>query len=144
VMATIKHFNANNRSTTATRSRGGGRAALVIARSLHCGDSRTPSSVAKVASCHVHAIQPRQHGFYAVRAHRQLLMRDPQAGPRLPRPFVMSDYSATPSTLGAANNGLDQEQPGGTFWGPQLGAAVNKRPVAIQTLDDKVRRILRR
>src|SRR3954452_22286378 len=55
----------------------------------------------------------------------------------------MSDYSATPSTLGAANNGLDQEQPGGAFWGPQLVAAVNNGQVAIQTLDDKVRRGLR-
>jgi len=65
------------------------------------------------------------------------------------RGFVMSDYNATPSnTAMAANNGLDQEQPGdqgpGTAnFGAKLVAAVNAGDVPMSRLDDMARRILR-
>src|SRR5690242_3509134 len=65
------------------------------------------------------------------------------------RGFVMSDYNATPAdTAQAANNGLDQEQPGdqgpGTAnFGARLVAAVRAGDVPMSRLDDMARRILR-
>jgi beta-glucosidase len=65
------------------------------------------------------------------------------------RGFVMSDYNATPAdTALAANNGLDQEQPGNqgpgsANFGERLVAAVNDGRVPLSRLDDMVRRQLR-
>lgn len=64
------------------------------------------------------------------------------------RGFIMSDYNATPSTVQAANSGLDQEQPGdqgpGTAnFGERLVAAVEAGQVSMERLDDMARRILR-
>jgi beta-glucosidase len=64
------------------------------------------------------------------------------------RGFVMSDYNATPSTVAAANNGLDQEQPGdqgpgSANFGDRLVAAVQAGDVPMSRLDDMARRILR-
>ncbi|MDW5597128.1 glycoside hydrolase family 3 C-terminal domain-containing protein [Conexibacter stalactiti] len=64
------------------------------------------------------------------------------------RGFVMSDYNATPSTARAANNGLDQEQPGdqgpdSANFGARLVAAVAAGDVSEGRLDDMARRILR-
>jgi beta-glucosidase len=62
--------------------------------------------------------------------------------------FIMSDYNATPSTAQAANNGLDQEQPGdqgpgSANFGARLVAAVNAGQVSMDRLNDMARRILR-
>jgi beta-glucosidase len=64
------------------------------------------------------------------------------------RGFIMSDYNATPSTVAAANAGLDQEQPGdqgpGTAnFGERLVAAVAAGEVSMARLNDMARRILR-
>ncbi|WP_028645468.1 beta-glucosidase H [Nocardioides sp. URHA0020] len=64
------------------------------------------------------------------------------------RGFVMSDYNATPSTVQAANNGLDQEQPGdqgpgSANFGERLVAAVQAGDVSMARLNDMARRILR-
>lgn len=64
------------------------------------------------------------------------------------RGFIMSDYNATPSTVQAANNGLDQEQPGdqgpgSANFGERLVAAVAAGQVSMARLDDMARRILR-
>lgn len=64
------------------------------------------------------------------------------------RGFVMSDYNATPSTVQAANAGLDQEQPGdqgpgSANFGDRLVAAVAAGEVPMSRLDDMTRRILR-
>jgi beta-glucosidase len=64
------------------------------------------------------------------------------------RGFVVSDWGASHSTVGTANNGLDLEMDGanpvGAWWGRgQLLAAVRNGQVAEATVDDKVRRILR-
>lgn len=64
------------------------------------------------------------------------------------RGFIMSDYNATPSTVQAANNGLDQEQPGdqgpgSANFGERLVAAVAAGTVSMERLDDMARRILR-
>ncbi len=64
------------------------------------------------------------------------------------RGFIMSDYNATPSTVQAANNGLDQEQPGDqgpdtAHFNGKLVAAVAAGEVPQARLDDMARRILR-
>src|SRR4051812_44011634 len=65
------------------------------------------------------------------------------------RGFVMSDYNATPThTAMAANNGLDQEQPGdqgpgSANFGAKLVAAVEAGDVPMSRLNDMVRRQLR-
>jgi beta-glucosidase len=56
--------------------------------------------------------------------------------------FVMSDWWATESTVNAANNGLDQEQPNQQFFST-LGGAITAGQVPQSRLDDMVHRILR-
>ncbi len=56
--------------------------------------------------------------------------------------WVMSDYGATQSTIAAANAGLDQEMPAGTFFGDRLEEAIQAGQVSMATLEDKVLRIL--
>ena len=56
--------------------------------------------------------------------------------------FVMSDWWATHSTVNAALNGLDQEQPDNEYFG-SLAQAVASGQVPQSRLDDMVHRILR-
>jgi beta-glucosidase len=57
--------------------------------------------------------------------------------------FVMSDWGATHSTVAAAENGLEQEQPSGAYFGASLKDAVEAGDVPESRLDDMVHRILR-
>src|SRR6185437_1118891 len=56
--------------------------------------------------------------------------------------FVVSDWSATHSTVAAANAGLDLEMPIGLFFGSSLLSAVNEGQVSMDLINDKVSRIL--
>jgi beta-glucosidase len=59
--------------------------------------------------------------------------------------IIMSDWDATHDGISAANNGLDLEMPSGTFMSLQtLGPAIQRGQVSVATIDDKVRRILRK
>ncbi|MBN1894047.1 glycoside hydrolase family 3 C-terminal domain-containing protein [bacterium] len=58
--------------------------------------------------------------------------------------FVMSDWTSVYDAVGAANGGLDLEMPSGKFMNrDSLMTAIESGRVSIQTIDDKVRRILR-
>ncbi|MGO9085153.1 MAG: beta-glucosidase family protein [Terriglobales bacterium] len=57
--------------------------------------------------------------------------------------FVMSDWDATHSTVNAALNGLDQEQPENIYFGSSLEQAVQGGQVPQTRLDNMVHRILR-
>ena len=58
--------------------------------------------------------------------------------------YVVSDWGAAQDTIGNANGGLDCEMPGpARSWGENLVKAVNDGKVKEETVDDKVRRILR-
>ncbi|WP_394835876.1 glycoside hydrolase family 3 C-terminal domain-containing protein [Pendulispora rubella] len=57
--------------------------------------------------------------------------------------WVMSDWFATYSTVASANNGLDQEQPWGLFFGIPLALALGTGEVPLARVDDMVFRILR-
>ncbi|GIH20397.1 beta-glucosidase [Rugosimonospora africana] len=56
--------------------------------------------------------------------------------------FITSDWGATHSTVASANNGLDMEMPGSTYYGGALTSAVSSGQVSQSTVDDHVRRIL--
>lgn len=57
---------------------------------------------------------------------------------------VVSDWTGTRSTIGAANGGLDLEMPGPAFhFGKKLLAAVEAGDVSTATIDDHARRVLR-
>lgn len=57
--------------------------------------------------------------------------------------WVMSDWGATHSTVNSALAGLDQEMPGGRYFGDALKTAVENGDVPMERLDDMVHRILR-
>jgi beta-glucosidase len=58
--------------------------------------------------------------------------------------ILMSDWTSTYDAVGAANGGLDLEMPSGKFLNREkLLPAVQQGLVSVQTIDDKVRRILR-
>jgi len=57
--------------------------------------------------------------------------------------FVLSDWDATHSTVNAAMNGLDQEQPLDIYFGQKLEQAVESGEVPQTRLDNMVHRILR-
>jgi beta-glucosidase len=56
--------------------------------------------------------------------------------------FITSDWGGTHSTVASANNGLDMEMPGSTYYGSALTTAVANGQVSPATIDDHVRRIL--
>jgi beta-glucosidase len=57
--------------------------------------------------------------------------------------FVLSDWDGTHSTVKAALNGLDMEQPGIVYFGDKLKEAVQQNQVPQARLDDMVHRIVR-
>lgn len=58
--------------------------------------------------------------------------------------IIMSDWDATYDGVAAANAGLDLEMPSGKFMNrANLGPAIKEGKVSIDTIDDKVLRILR-
>jgi beta-glucosidase len=58
--------------------------------------------------------------------------------------ILMSDWDATYSTVGAANNGLDLEMPGPRFMNPPaLLAAIHAGEIKESTIDDKLLRLFR-
>ncbi|WP_051367885.1 beta-glucosidase [Hamadaea tsunoensis] len=56
--------------------------------------------------------------------------------------FITSDWGATHSTVASANNGLDMEMPGSTYFGSALTTAVGNGQVSSATINDHARRIL--
>jgi beta-glucosidase len=60
------------------------------------------------------------------------------------RGILMSDWGATHDGIAAANSGLDSEMPSGDFMNAKtLLPAIQEGKVTVETIDDKVRRILR-
>lgn len=57
--------------------------------------------------------------------------------------FVLSDWQGTHSTVKASAAGMDHEEPGEIFYGPEFKKAVETGQISAAELDDHVRRILR-
>ncbi|MCW2982669.1 MAG: Beta-glucosidase [Conexibacter sp.] len=141
VMATIKHFVAYDQETNRFTVD-----ALVDDRTLHEVYNK-PFETA-VQAAHPGAAMcafNKVNGTFACENPLLNTMLKAQDGLR---GFVMSDYNATPSTVAAADNGLDQEQPGdqgpgSANFGDRLVVAVAAGQVSQGRLDDMARRILR-
>jgi len=56
--------------------------------------------------------------------------------------FVVSDWTATHSTMPSAENGLDVAMPGGKYFGDRLLLAVKKNEVSMKQLDSMVQHVL--
>lgn len=138
VVATIKHFAANDEEYDRHN----------VSSDL---DERTlreidlPAFEAAVKVAHVGAVMNSYNlldGVHATQNHHlniDILKKDWGFNG-----ILMSDWDATYSAVGAANNGLDLEMPSGKFMNPQnLLPAIKSGRVTEATIDDKVRRIFR-
>jgi beta-glucosidase len=141
VMATIKHFAVNDQETSRFTI-----SSQVDDRTLH--EIYTKPYEIAVRTAKPGAAMCSFNKINEVYACENPLMNTLLKGEYGHRGFVMSDYNATPSTVRAANNGLDQEQPGdqgpgSANFGERLIAAVQAGDVSMSRLDDMVRRQLR-
>ena len=137
VVSTVKHYNVYNQEFNRFSV-----SAEVAERALQ--EIFTPPFEAAVRKARAGAVMcsyNRVNGVYACE-NRHLLTEILKRQLRF-RGWVMSDFAATPSTVGAARAGLDQEMPFEVFFGERLLAAVRSGKVSMATIDDKVLRILR-
>ncbi len=139
VMATAKHFAGNN---------------MEYGRLDHSSDidERTlreiylPAFEASVREAKVAAIMDAYNlingVFMTANAHLNLEIAKNEWG------FdgvIMSDWGATHDAIAAANGGLDLEMPSAVHMTPEtLRTALQQGAVSMATIDDKVRRILRK
>ena len=138
VMATVKHFVANNQEYD--RHNG---SSDIDERTLR--EIYLPAFEAAVREAHVGAIMDSYNlinGVHATQnAHINIEIAKKDWGfPGL----IMSDWDATYDGVAAANGGLDLEMPSGKFMNrATLLPAIRDGRVSEATIDDKVRRILR-
>jgi len=138
VIATVKHFAANNEEYDRHN----------VSSDL---DERTlreiylPAFEAAVREGHVGAVMNSYNLLNGVHATQNPhLNKDILKGDWKFDGILMSDWDATYSAVGAANNGLDLEMPSGKFMNPQnLLPAVKSGEVSEATIDEKLRRIFR-
>lgn len=135
-VATVKHYVANNQERNRMSvSADVGERAL---REIYLPAFRAAVEEANVGS--VMAAYNRVNGTYCTE-HRRLLT-DILKGEWNFDGYVVSDWTATQSTVAAANAGLDLEMMTGQHFGSDLQTAVENGEVSMAVLDDKVRRIL--
>jgi beta-glucosidase len=138
VVATVKHFAANNQETDR-----GTIDVRVGERALR--EIYLPAFQAAVEKGHAWAVMDaynRLNGTYCTAntwLNNQVLKGDWGF-----QGVVMSDWGAAHDTLGVANGGLDLEMPSGAYMSPaKLAPLLAAGQVTQATIDDKVRRILR-
>jgi beta-glucosidase len=138
VIATVKHFAANNEEYDRHN----------VSSDL---DERTlreiylPAFEAAVKEGHVGAVMNSYNLLNNVHATQNPhLNKDILKGDWKFDGILMSDWDATYSAIGAANNGLDLEMPFGKFMNPQnLLPAIKSGQVSETVIDEKIRRIFR-
>jgi beta-glucosidase len=138
VIATVKHFAANNEEYDRHN----------VSSDL---DERTLREIyltafeAAVREGHVGAVMDSYNLINGVHATQNPhLNKEILKGDWKFDGILMSDWVATYSAIGAANNGLDLEMPFGQFMNPQnLLPAIKSGEVSEATIDEKVRRIFR-
>ncbi|HEY4988977.1 MAG TPA: glycoside hydrolase family 3 N-terminal domain-containing protein, partial [Opitutaceae bacterium] len=138
VVATVKHFAANNQETERDTidARVGERALREI---------YLPAFRAAIDQGHAWAVMAaynRLNGTYC--SANDWLNNKVLKGDWGFKGVLMSDWNAAHDTLGAANGGLDLEMPAGAYMNPAaLKPLLASGQVAQAAIDDKVRRILR-
>jgi beta-glucosidase len=138
VIATVKHFDANNEEYDRHNV-----SSDMDERTLR--EIYLPAFEAAVEQGHVGAVMNSYNLLNGVHAtENKHLNLDILKGDWQFNGILMSDWDATYSATGAANNGLDLEMPYGKFMNPQnLLPAVKNGQVSEATIDEKVRRIFR-
>ena len=138
VIATVKHFAANNEEYDRHNV-----SSDMDERTLR--EIYLPAFEAAVTQGHAGAVMNSYNLLNGVHAtENKHLNNDILKGDWKFDGILMSDWDATYSPVGAANNGLDLEMPSGKFMNPKnLLPAVQSGQVSEATIDEKIRRIFR-
>src|SRR6202790_2361692 len=138
VSATIKHFMGNNSEFDRHNSD-----SIIDERTMR--EIYLPVFEAAVTEAHVGAIMDSYNLTNGLHMTQNGYLNNDVAKKDWGFPgIIMSDWDATYDGVGAANGGLDLEMPSGKFMNrANLLPAVKAGKVSEETIDDKVRRILR-
>ncbi len=138
VIATIKHFAANNQETDRKTLD-----SLVDERTLN--EIYFPPFRAAVEEAGVLAVMSsynKLNGFYA--SENQILLTEVLKKQWGFNGLVMSDWGAVHSTSPTINAGLDLEMPTNIFLNPQaVKKAIGEKEIKADQIDEMVRRLLR-
>jgi beta-glucosidase len=137
VIATVKHFACNDQEWERTRVD-----SVVDERTLR--EIHLPAFEAAVTEGKVRAVMSAYNivnGQHC--SENKHLLTDILKGDWGFQGIVMSDWVSVYSAVAAANNGLDLEMPHPIWFSDRLLAAVQSGQVSAQTIDDKIRRLLR-
>lgn len=139
VMATVKHFAANNQEYNRHNV-----SSDIDERTLR--EIYLPAFEAAVKQAHVASIMDSYNLIDGEHATENRALNIDIAKKEWGFDgFIMSDWGATYNAVRAANGGLDLEMPDGWFMNPTaMSEAIAKGEVSMATVDDKVRRILRK
>jgi beta-glucosidase len=135
VIATPKHFTANNQETNRQTIN-----EIISQRTLQEIYIRPYKAAVDAGAGAVMCSYPQINGVFSCDNSALLGALDNELGFK---GFVMSDFSAIHSTVDAANAGTDLELPSPTYFGNTLATAVTDGQVSKATVDGMVERILR-
>jgi beta-glucosidase len=136
VVATVKHFAANNQEWERFRVN-----TVVSERALR--EMYLPAFKAAVQEAGVYSVMAaynKVNGYYC--SANKHLLTDILKNEWDFRGYVVSDWGATHNTVRAANAGLDIEMPYGKHFGDSLLLAVKEQKVSEATINEKISRIL--
>ena len=137
VIATVKHFACNDQEWERTRAD-----SVVDERTLR--EIHLPAFEAAVTEGKVRAVMSAYNVVNGQHcSENKHLLTDILKGDWGFQGIVMSDWVSVHSAVAAANNGLDLEMPKPVWFGAKLLEAVQSGQVSEQTIDDKIRRLLR-
>jgi beta-glucosidase len=137
VIATVKHFACNDQEWERSRAD-----SLVDERTLR--EIHLPAFEAAVTEGKVRAVMSAYNlvnGRHC--SENKHLLTDILRGDWGFQGIVMSDWVSVHSAVATATNGLDLEMPKPIWFGAKLLEAVRSGQVSEQTIDDKIRRLLR-
>ena len=139
VIATVKHFAGNNSEFDRHNTD-----SIIDERTLR--EIYLPAFEAAVKEAHVGAIMNSYNLLNGEHATENSHLNNDIAKKEWGFDgIIMSDWDATYDAVAAANGGLDLEMPSGKFMNrANLEAAIKAGRVSQDTIDDKVRRILRK
>jgi beta-glucosidase len=135
VIATPKHFTANNQETNRTTIN-----EIISQRTLEEIYIRPYKDAVDAGAGAVMCAYPQINGVFSCDNSALLGALDNELGFK---GYVMSDFGAIHSTVDAANAGTDLELPSPSFYGTTLATAVTGGQVSKATVDGMVERILR-
>ena len=138
VSATVKHFMANNQEYDRHNV-----SSDIDERTMR--EIYMPAFEAAVKEAHVGAVMDSYNLVNGEHmTQNTYLMTDVVKKEWGFQGIIMSDWDATYDGVAAANAGLDLEMPYGKFMTPQiLAPAIQDGKLSVETVNDKVRRILR-